>query len=393
MADAIGLAASLVGLLEITSAVVRLSHSYILDVKNAKRSQKLYLQEITAFLNVLLRAEAAYQEAHAVGSGDEFPSSLEPVVLHHTDEIMRTLLLDLEKNKHKLRWPFQEKELKSHLDELVRLRGIFETSLGVANLRTTTATLKNTEALMVEQKKHTLLNMVPIIHGVWRSRPIASPGTGQWFLQSSEYSQWKHGKERSLWCYGAPGVGKSLLASIAVDNLLTMRTDHSTSVAYFFCDFSSRYQQKPLAIFQCVFRQIIEQGDPEMITEAYERCTDSPILQEVGGICDVLTKMCAKWEIFLVVDALDELDDMKSISVLLSALANAGLHLLVMSRDVSEIRRNFGSFSLTEVRSNVEDVSKYVSQRFRESEHCEDDSDLPRFATIIAEIVLRTGNM
>ncbi|UQC85448.1 pfs domain-containing protein [Colletotrichum lupini] len=44
-------------------------------------------------------------------------------------------------------------------------------------------------------------------------------GTGQWFLDSKEYLKWKTAACSSLWLYGRPGCGKTVLSSTIVNDL------------------------------------------------------------------------------------------------------------------------------------------------------------------------------
>ncbi|VUC20101.1 unnamed protein product [Clonostachys rosea] len=37
-------------------------------------------------------------------------------------------------------------------------------------------------------------------------------GTGEWLLSDARFKHWLEGKERTLWCPGLPGAGKTTLA-------------------------------------------------------------------------------------------------------------------------------------------------------------------------------------
>ncbi|KAF1363100.1 hypothetical protein EJ07DRAFT_54123, partial [Lizonia empirigonia] len=45
--------------------------------------------------------------------------------------------------------------------------------------------------------------------------------TGLWFLDSSEFTEWIHGASQTLFCPGIPGAGKTMMAAIVVDHLLS----------------------------------------------------------------------------------------------------------------------------------------------------------------------------
>jgi hypothetical protein len=42
------------------------------------------------------------------------------------------------------------------------------------------------------------------------------PGTGQWFLNSSEYRAWLELVEMTIFCPGIPGAGKTILTATVV---------------------------------------------------------------------------------------------------------------------------------------------------------------------------------
>ena len=45
-------------------------------------------------------------------------------------------------------------------------------------------------------------------------------GTGQWFLQATEYQEWDRSRDVTLFCPGIPGAGKTIMAALIIDYLL-----------------------------------------------------------------------------------------------------------------------------------------------------------------------------
>ncbi|KAF2635464.1 hypothetical protein P280DRAFT_523005 [Massarina eburnea CBS 473.64] len=43
--------------------------------------------------------------------------------------------------------------------------------------------------------------------------------TGMWFLESQEFTEWVHGSNRTLFCPGIPGAGKTMMSAITVGYL------------------------------------------------------------------------------------------------------------------------------------------------------------------------------
>lgn len=58
-------------------------------------------------------------------------------------------------------------------------------------------------------------------------------GTGNWFLDHPEFTKWMNDEPRNLLCFGPPGVGKSVLASIVVDHLQSNLPPHCRILAFF----------------------------------------------------------------------------------------------------------------------------------------------------------------
>ena len=147
MAEAIGLAASVAGLLQLAGSVVKLSYAYISDVRNAPKVQKMYLQEVSALMDVLFRAEQAIVDSELTGHAVSRPTSLTSTVIQDCHTELSTLQLELEKQTRRLLWPFQERELKKSIEMLSRFRSIFTDYVSATVLTATNATYKKLEAL------------------------------------------------------------------------------------------------------------------------------------------------------------------------------------------------------------------------------------------------------
>ena len=46
-------------------------------------------------------------------------------------------------------------------------------------------------------------------------------GTGEWFLETPEFTRWLEGSDKTLFCPGIPGAGKTMMAAITIGSLLT----------------------------------------------------------------------------------------------------------------------------------------------------------------------------
>ena len=76
MAEALGLVVNIAAVIQVAAEVAQLSYKYARDVKNAPRTQKEYLQEVSALMEVLFRVEQAVQDVEITGLLPDRPSSL-----------------------------------------------------------------------------------------------------------------------------------------------------------------------------------------------------------------------------------------------------------------------------------------------------------------------------
>lgn len=74
----------------------------------------------------------------------------------------------------------------------------------------------------------------------------AQSGTGQWFLQSQQYKQWLLGKHEVLWCHGIAGSGKTVLASMVIENLRQVyKGSGEVGIACVYCEYKQKKIQTP----------------------------------------------------------------------------------------------------------------------------------------------------
>jgi hypothetical protein len=128
MAEAIGLASAIAGLLTLIGQVTKLSYTFLSDIRSASKSQKLYLQEVSALTEVLLRIEQSLEvqelgvvrpsvSTKALQDCQELLGSLKTSLEKVTESSSR-----IEKLKSSVKWPFDENEVKKLVGMLHRYR-------------------------------------------------------------------------------------------------------------------------------------------------------------------------------------------------------------------------------------------------------------------------------
>jgi hypothetical protein len=143
MAEVIGLASAIASLVTLAAQITQLSYDYISDIKNASKAQKMYLQEVSALTDVLLRIEEAvgsWKAQDLLNRPALFSNGVIEECQNHLSVLKASLEGRVEENKRlkKLKstliWPFEEKELKQNIEILHRFRGIFADAISAETL-------------------------------------------------------------------------------------------------------------------------------------------------------------------------------------------------------------------------------------------------------------------
>ena len=137
-------------------------------------------------------------------------------------------------------------------------------------------------------------------------------GTGKWFLESERFLCWvANEKKQTLLCTGVPGAGKTVLASIVI-NQLEKEFANNDDVAITYLYFDYRQQIEFSDLLSVLLRQLL-QGNPGLygtISDMYRRHGHDRLSKEaVQKEFEVVISQCS--EVFIVIDALDECLDVR----------------------------------------------------------------------------------
>ncbi|EIN09934.1 hypothetical protein PUNSTDRAFT_133707 [Punctularia strigosozonata HHB-11173 SS5] len=213
------------------------------------------------------------------------------------------------------------------------------------------------------------LKAVPADDDHHRMNLVTTPSSGSWFLQSKEYSDWANGNsERTLWCYGKPGCGKSVLTSVIINRL---RRDHPGSgIAFFYCSFRSETRRDSEIVLHTLLHQVLLQtplSAPIWTTIIGEPRHASTI--SLASVQHLLVEASTGGDAprYMIIDGIDECaeDDRK---ILLSSLTLLGkqFRLLVVSRYEEELRRSRALCDATHLQIQpamvAQDIEDYVAR-------------------------------
>ncbi|KAE9383048.1 hypothetical protein BT96DRAFT_120161 [Gymnopus androsaceus JB14] len=188
-------------------------------------------------------------------------------------------------------------------------------------------------------------------------------GTGAWILEESSFVSWKNGtsESRTLWCYGDPGVGKSLVAAIIFDHLRTM----GYPAVSIFSRYLSSNASTPYAFLRALLCQLVKISKqvPNVISEAYN-CDIHPSPDSLPDLLAQTASSHAK-PVYIILDALDEC----SIGVdFIHAIHDLGtqFRLLITSRPV--FQDEMEKYPSIKIRASDSDIRIAVDRTLRKLE-------------------------
>jgi Cdc6-like AAA superfamily ATPase len=178
------------------------------------------------------------------------------------------------------------------------------------------------------------------------------------------------GKEKTLFCPGIPGTGKTMIASIVVK---TSFPDDKTGKAFLYCIYKRQDNQKVDDLLASLLGQLAvwQWMVPESIRELYDkhRRGEKPRLSR-NEILEALSSITKSYSrTFIIIDALDECKTNRIRNELLSEVyklqEGSDTRLMVTFRP-SIVLNPPSSVRRLEIRANKEDVEAYLSGQMSE---------------------------
>jgi NACHT domain len=173
------------------------------------------------------------------------------------------------------------------------------------------------------------------------ARKIHEPGTGNWFISSSDFVKWRDNKIRSLWLQAIPGAGKTILCSTIIDEIKEFCANRSEyRFAYFYFDFSDKKKQIVDSFVRSIIIQLFgyHQNIPIDIQSFYNTSHENqPPLDALIKI--LLSLLSTSSRTYILIDALDECCERGEMVDLLKhlILSSNSMNLLITSRKEQDI--------------------------------------------------------
>lgn len=194
-------------------------------------------------------------------------------------------------------------------------------------------------------------------------------GTGQWFLDAPEFTDWLHGPNKTLFCPGIPGAGKTMITAIAINHLVNhMVWSSDVGVAFVYCNYKAQIDQNATGLLAAILKQLVQARPSisEPVNRLHKQHADrrtKPTLEEIfGALQSVLANYSS---VYIAVDALDECldrdgDRSQFLSRLRDLQGRTDLRLMVTARFIPDITDEFNTGPTLEIRASDEDIKRFV---------------------------------
>ncbi|KAJ9412468.1 hypothetical protein QL093DRAFT_2570550 [Fusarium oxysporum] len=194
-------------------------------------------------------------------------------------------------------------------------------------------------------------------------------GTGEWMLKSAEFQAWLNADKQTLFCPGIPGAGKTIITAIVIDYLQSkFRDNQSIGIAYIYCNFRRKDQQKAEDLFASLLKQLAL-SQPERVKDLYNQHKKKGTRPNFNEISKTLRSVAAIYSrLFIVVDALDEYqisDDNRArfLKEIFELQDFSGANIFANSRPSREISTLFSKGLSRTISATDGDILTYVNDK------------------------------
>lgn len=395
-------AASIAGLVTTTEVVCTRIYKYIKQVKDATRE----VLELSAEVNGLY---GTLKSISLVIDGIE--GACGTTIVDHAQITECTTALDRLRDKlapfqdssggktdgprRKWKWPFARSETlafkqqiesyKASLSLALSADGVCATlemlseaksiSRGVGNLH---LLLQAQARIQLNEEKEEILAKIgprnPLRHHQ-TNMELHQSGTGTWFVDGEIFQQWLRTKNSKIWVYGIPGAGKSILAALALTEIIGS-SDQDNAVAYFYCDYKDAGTQDPLQILGSLAEQVARQSEPsfQKLSKFVKNHCHGDRLQTFRcvseDLCELIVDMSYGFRnLTIAVDGLDECgDNVRLVTKLVTNLGHnsARIRTFISSRNLVDIRDFTDDFVAISIAATSIDLRLYVGAEIEE---------------------------
>ncbi|KIL89271.1 hypothetical protein FAVG1_07665 [Fusarium avenaceum] len=407
MADVLGVTASIAGIISLADTAYHYVFRYTRGVLGAKDDVRHLAQELNSLSSVLrsLHALAAVLETE----NQLYDPTLKVKHLADCQETIEEVRKRVKKAaddfdnsarwqgfSRQLKWPFSVTETRDLLSKVARYKDTISLAASADTMRQLQVSLslqskhqqetirllsdthkkvEITTVISLNTKKQSILDffMGPDLNPQSSLKQYISlhqPTTGNWLLESEEVKGWFDTPGSQLWLNGIAGGGKTILASVVIQEVLS-RNMPDCGKAFFFCDYKKENTLSPVNILGTIVTQLALQKDECFIClENYytdlhpERNLSSE--PDVDELRAQITRMASNFsQVLIVIDGIDECQE-EIRSQLLASLVELtdgsdNIGMAIFSRAEMDIRARLETdFKDIKIEAHTEDIATYV---------------------------------
>lgn len=194
-------------------------------------------------------------------------------------------------------------------------------------------------------------------------------GTGQWLINSNEFKNWLDGTEKTLFCSGIPGAGKTILTSLVIDELWKrFQANIDVGIAHLYCSYKTQEDQKFGVLVASLLKQLVRRLPilPDNIANLYKHHIKGgtrPLDDEITTALHLVAGSYSRT--FFVIDALDECissDGTRNrlLDEIFKCQSDSTAAFFATSRLIPEITSSFEGRTSISIRASDDDVRMYL---------------------------------
>ncbi|KAM0508477.1 hypothetical protein ACHAPB_002272 [Verticillium nonalfalfae] len=220
------------------------------------------------------------------------------------------------------------------------------------------------------------------VHAEYCRARTSVPGAGRWLLGRPEIGRWLTAPDLDspvIWLHGKPGIGKTVLSSMLVEECISLRRQGevppASQVHFFYCEEGDANLNTALGVFRGLLHQLLLSREDLLSTMLDEARNGGQLTLNTSETARDLVELCLESPSrrYIIIDGLDacEPSEAKRVVSLLTHMAKkpgvrAGrLRVLFTSRSSTELKRVFDAANMLEIdpAQNLRDIHHYVGGR------------------------------
>ncbi|KAJ7159603.1 ankyrin repeat-containing domain protein [Mycena filopes] len=384
MAEALGIVASILQLVDIAVK----GGEYIHDFRHAPQEQKKLLSEVGELRPLLaeLQSRISASTSSKMLSQVRAPLVAFELTMGAFTETLRPEDKTMAKISKRLAWMmWNKKEANEYLSKFEQFKSLLNSwllldiwdmgqqqgrdQIAVLNSVDTVTTMVNSSVTNMREaeERSRLIEWLSPINFFLRHADVSQTrqaGTGQWLLAHPDFQEWESGSVGTLWCYGIPGAGKTILACMVVDHLNVDPATDGVGVACMYLNHKEADIHTPDKLLAGVWRQLIlgrEIGSKAK--QVYQRHSEKGTKASIEEVHELLRDAIAQYsKVYIVVDAVDEYPehDRRIVLQRLATVVGPRVSLMITSRPHISPDLSLPNLTTLEIRANEDDIRKYV---------------------------------